>query len=172
MIWKTKKLKDIKNKSLSQKKFYVNKLLWKWAHFLDWDLCGYQKVMGFNDWNSSHLKEGGEYYDQKFEIINFIEDNKKHIGFVIDNPNFNCWVMVYDGGVFSTDTDDYHFDDDLSNTPDFVKNWVYNWVIDNETLLDSQFKDKKLERLREKWGENFIEELNVNEATLFKTGEL
>jgi hypothetical protein len=171
LIWKTKKSKDIKNWSISRKKFYVNKLLWKWARLLDWNLVGYQKVNGFGDWSDNWLKEGGKFYDQKFEIINFIEDNKKHIGFVIDNPNFNCWVMVYDGGVFSTDVDDCYFDKDPSNTPNFVKDWVYNWVIDNETLLESQFKDKRLEGLREKWGENFIEELNVNETSLFKTGE-
>ena len=39
------------------------------------------------------------------------------------------------------------------------------------TLLDSQIKDKKLERIKEKWGENFIKELNVDEATLLKTGK-
>ena len=53
--------------------------------------------------------------------------------------------------------------------PDFVKNWAYDWIIDNETLLDSQLKDKKLERIKEKWGENFIKELNVDEAALLKT---
>ena len=77
--------------------------------------------------------------------------------------------MIYEGGVFATDTNNSDFNDLL--LPDFIKNWAYNWIIDNETLLDNQIKDKKLERIKEKWGENFIKELNVDEATLLKTGK-
>ena len=154
MIWKTKKSNDIKSKSLSRKRRYVNKLFRNWENLFK------------ND-----LEEGGEYYDQKFEIIDFTDggeyDYTEHIGFVIDNPNFNCWVMIYKGGVFSTDMNNSDFSDRL--LPDFVKNWAYDWIIDNETLLDSQLKDKKLERIKEKWGENFIKELNVDEAALLKT---
>ena len=108
-----------------------------------------------------------------FEIIDVTDGGdyvyNEHIGFVIDNPNFNCWVMIYEGGVFATDTNNSDFNDLL--LPDFIKNWAYDWIIDNETLLDNQIKDKKLERIKEKWGENFIKELNVDEATLLKTGK-
>lgn len=172
MIWNLKRLKDIKNAPLSVKKNYVDKKLWNWGKLLEWDLSSFQKVEGFNDWNSRNLYgEDSKYHDQGFEIINFVSERKKHIGFVIKNPNFNCFVMVYDGGVYSTGINSSCFDDKDGNTPDFVKNWVYNWVIDNEVLLENQFKDIKLESYREKWGVNFIEELGVNEASLFKTRE-
>ena len=175
MIWKTKKSNDIKNKSLPRKRRYVNKLFRNWEKLFEHDLRNFQEVRGLNDWNPRKLEEGGEYYDQKFEIIDFTDggeyDYTEHIGFVIDNPNFNCWVMIYKGGVFSTD-DMNHSDFNDRLLPDFVKNWAYDWIIDNETLLDSQLKDKKLERIKEKWGENFIKELNIDEATLLKAGKL
>lgn len=172
MICKTKKSKDIKSKSLSRKRRYVNKLFRNWEKLLQ-DLRDFQEVRGLNDWSPRRLEEGGECHDQKFEIIDFTDGGdyvyNEHIGFVIDNPNFNCWVMIYEGGVFATGTDNSDFNDLL--LPDFIKNWAYNWIIDNETLLDNQIKDKKLERIKEKWGENFIKELNVDEATLLKTGK-
>ena len=77
--------------------------------------------------------------------------------------------MIYEGGVFSTDMNNSDFSDRL--LPDFVKNWAYDWIIDNETLLDNQLRDKKLEKIKEKWGENFIKELNLDEAALLKTGK-
>lgn len=173
MIWKTKKSNDIKSKSLSRKRRYVNKLFRNWENLFKNDLRYFQEVRGLNDWNPRRLEEGGECYDQKFEIIDFINgsdyDYTEYIGFVIDNPNFNCWVMIYEGGVFATSTNNSDFSDRL--LPDFVKNWAYDWIIDNETLLDNQLKDKKLEKIKEKWGENFIKELNVDEATLLKTGK-
>ena len=172
MIYKTKKSNDIKSKSLSRKRRYVNKLFRNWEKLLQ-DLRDFQEVRGLNDWNPRRLEEGGECYDQKFEIIDVTDGGdyvyNEHIGFVIDNPNFNCWVMIYEGGVFATDTNNSDFNDLL--LPDFIKNWAYDWIIDNETLLDNQIKDKKLERIKEKWGENFIKELNVDEATLLKTGK-
>ena len=172
MICKTKKSNDIKSKSLSRKRRYVNKLFRNWEKLLQ-DLRDFQEVRGLNDWNPRRLEEGGECYDQKFEIIDFTDGGEyvynEHIGFVIDNPNFNCWVMIYEGGVYVTDTNNSDFNDLL--LPDFIKNWAYNWIIDNETLLDNQIKDKKLERIKEKWGENFIKELNVDEAALLKTGK-
>ncbi len=73
MIWKTKKSNDIKSKSLSQKRRYVNKLFRNWEKLLQ-DLRDFQEVRGLNDWNPRRLEEGGECHDQKFEIIDFTDE--------------------------------------------------------------------------------------------------
>ena len=96
MIWKTKKSNDIKSKSLSQKRRYVNKLFRNWENLFKNDLRYFQEVRGLNDWNPRRLKEGGECYDQKFEIIDFIN------GSDYDYAEFCNFPLIYSDVVYKT----------------------------------------------------------------------
>jgi len=141
---------------------YVNHLLLKWSGLLKWDFSSFQRVNGYNDYADNHIQDGG------FEIINFIDDEDyKCLGIVIDNPNFKSYVMIIKGhGIFySLEKEDRsHFRD---NAPDFVDNWLLNWVIDNKVLLEDYIKNIALQDYRDRWGENFIKDLGVDERTLF-----
>ena len=141
---------------------YVNHLLLKWSYLLKWDFSSFQRVKGYNDYLDNKIQNGG------FEIINFIDDeSNKCLGIVIDNPNFKSYVMVIKShGIFASQekTDRSCFDE---SAPSFVEHWILNWVIDNKVLLEDYIKNVALQDYRDRWGENFIKDLGVDERTLF-----
>lgn len=153
---------SIKNMPLIIKWHYVNRLLLRWSGLLKWDFSSFQRVKGYYDYNDYHIQDGG------FEIINFIDDeSNKCLGIIVDNPNFKSYVMVIKGhGIFAS-LEKETGSQFCSIAPDFIEHWLLNWVIDNKVLLEDYIKNVALQDYRDRWGENFIKDLNVDERTLF-----
>lgn len=162
MIWQKKESNDTKNLSLNKKRRIVEKLLIKWSNLLDWNFDKFQRVNGYRDWDNRIPEDSG------FEIINLVIEGRKHLSIVIKNPSFMPYIMVTPDSVVSSYDDSTNFDCEIG-LPDFIKSWAFDWVINNSILLEDIIKNEKLSDLKERWGQNFIEDLNVDEATLYKS---